>query len=86
MTDVEKDMKRIDDSMDSRKSGANGPTGLTRALTPRSKQLKDMYDSVKYKEDEEILPWQRQLKVNRFMADLQVRKHIEELIEPIVKT
>ena len=28
----------------------------------------------------------RQLKVNRFMVDLQIRKYIEELIDPVIKT
>ena len=31
-------------------------------------------------------PWQRQLKVNRFMSDLKVREYIGELNQPIVKT
>ena len=79
-------MKRMDDTLDNLQSGVNGPKGREKVLTPRSKNLAKMYDQIKYKDDETILPWQRQLKVNRFMADLQVRKHIEELNEPIVRT
>ena len=79
-------MKRMDETLDSLPNGLNGPKGRERALTPRSKRLALMYEEIKYKEDDEMLPWQRQLKVNRFMSDLQVRKHIEELVEPIVKT
>ena len=79
-------MRRMDETLDSLASGVNGPKGKEKALTPRSKNLVKMYEEIKMKEDEAILPWQRQLKVNRFMADLQVRKHIEELNDPIVRT
>ena len=79
-------MKRMDDTLDSLQSGTNGPKGKSKALTPRSKRMAEMYEEIKYKDDEEMLPWQRQLKVNRFMSDLQVRKHIEELNQPILTT
>ena len=48
--------------------------------------MAEMYEEIKYQDDEQMLPWQRQLKVNRFMSDLQVRKYIEELNEPILMT
>ena len=79
-------MKRVDDTLDSLQSGANGPKGKSKALTPRSKRMAEMYEEIKYQDDEQMLPWQRQLKVNRFMSDLQVRKYIEELNEPILMT
>lgn len=39
--------------------GVSGPKAMQRALTPRSKRLAAMYEEVKMKDDEEILPWQR---------------------------
>lgn len=79
-------MKRLDDTIDSLKEGSNGKKSIDRALTPRSKALALKYEEIKYQDDVEMLPWQRQLKVNRFMSDLQVRKHIEELCDPILRT
>lgn len=69
---MEQTAKRMDTSLHSveREAGVSGPKAQKRALTPRSKRLAEMYEEVKMKDDEEILPWQRQLKVNRFMADL----------------
>ena len=73
---MEETMKRVDETVESLAAGENGAKGKTRALTPRSKRLNEEYEKIKYQEDVSILPWQRQLKVNRFMADLQVRTHI----------
>ena len=79
-------MKRMDATLDSLADGSNGPKSRERVLTPRSKALAKKYEEVKFKYDEDILPWERQIKVNRFMAELQVREHIKELTDPIVKT
>ena len=73
---MEETMKRVDETVESLAAGENGAKGKARALTPRSKRLNEEYEKIKYQEDVSILPWQRQLKVNRFMADLQVRTHI----------
>ena len=52
-------MRRMDQTLGSLASGMNGPKGKEKALTPRSKKLAQMYEEIKYKEDEAIAPWQR---------------------------
>ena len=73
---MEETMKRVDETVEGLAAGDKGPKGKIKALTPRSQRLNAEYEKIKYKDDVNILPWQRQLKVNRFMAELQVRTHI----------
>ena len=54
---MELTMRRMDETLDSLASGVNGPKGKEKALTPRSKNLVKMYEEIKMKEDEAILPW-----------------------------
>ena len=42
-----------------------------------------LYEEIADVEDEELTAWQRQLKVNRFMADLEIRKMISLQLEPV---
>ena len=44
-----------------------------------------MYEEVHQKADEELQTWQRQLKVNKFMVDLNIRTTMDELLKPIHK-
>ena len=43
-----------------------------------------MYNEIKNTPDQNLKQWQRQLKINMFMVNFEVRKNIEELVEPIV--
>jgi len=39
-----------------------------------------LYDEIKNKDDGEIELWQRQLKVNRFMIEVEMNKTIETML------
>ena len=54
---MEQTMRRMDETLDSLASGVNGPRGKAKALSPRSKNLAKLYEEIKMKEDEAILPW-----------------------------
>ena len=45
--------------------------------------MMDEYKQIADLDDIEITPWQRQLRVNKFMLDLGIKKTITELLEPI---
>ena len=45
--------------------------------------MMDEYKQIADLDDIEITPWQRQLRVNKFMLDVGIKKTITELLEPI---
>ena len=75
--------RRLDETAQSLKSGSSGPKSLSRALTPRSKRVAVEYEKIKDQEDETLTPYQRNLKVNRFMVELAVKQNVLSLTKPI---
>lgn len=43
------------------------------------------YESIADIDDVEVNIWQRQLRVNKFMVDLEVRKMVSTMLEPVYK-
>ena len=43
------------------------------------------YEQIADLDDTEITPWQRQMRVNKFMLDQRVRELISYMIDPVFK-
>ena len=41
------------------------------------------YDKIADLDDLEITPWQRQMRVNKFMLEVAIRKKISQMLEPV---
>ena len=52
-------------------------------MSPKSKTIVEM---VKDEDDTELNQWERNLRVNKFMIDLGIKKMIQTCIEPVFKS
>jgi hypothetical protein len=60
----------------------NPDTGFSAAVTAK---ITKEYESIADIDDVEVNIWQRQLRVNKFMVDLEVRKMVSTMLEPVYK-
>lgn len=68
------------DGEEKTQSQINPNTGFSKES---ERQINKGYDEVADTDDVELTAWQRQLKVNKYMVDLQIRKMITTLLEPV---
>ncbi len=68
------------DEEEKTQSQINPNTGFSKES---ERQINKGYDEVADTDDVELTAWQRQLKVNKYMVDLQIRKMITTLLEPV---